>query len=361
MTFRRLILPVLFALSLALAACGGGGNSDSAKETVDKAFQGSIDSANVKLGVNVELEGVPQLSDPVKVQLEGPYKSNGDEKIPSTDWDVSVSGGGQNIEAGVVSTGDNAFIEFGGQAFEVGEEQVATLNKQIASQAGKDKDTSFKDFGIDPTSWLSDAKDEGKADVGGEEATHITAQVDVEKMVKDLNQVVEKAPSGATGGQKPPKITDAQIKKITEVVKAPRIDVFVGDDDKLRKVAMDVEFEVPEADQKAANGIEGGKIAFSIEFTKVGEEQEIKAPENAQPISQLGGALGGVLGGAAGGAAGGGAPAPAAPATPETPAAPAPSGGAPADAEAFKEYSDCIAKADSADTEAIQKCSELLK
>ncbi|MBA2505693.1 MAG: hypothetical protein H0V29_07090, partial [Thermoleophilaceae bacterium] len=36
-------------------------------------------------------------------------------------------------------------------------------------------------------------------------------------------------------------------------------------------------------------------------------------------------------------------------------------GGSAADAEQFKEYSDCIGKADSSDVQAIQKCSELLK
>ncbi|MBA2506775.1 MAG: hypothetical protein H0V29_12685, partial [Thermoleophilaceae bacterium] len=319
MTIRRFILPVLFALSLALAACGGGGDSDSAKETVDKAFKNSIGSANVKLDVTVQLNGIPQLSDPVKVQLKGPYKSNGDKKIPSVDWDVNFSGGGQNIEAGLVSTGDNAYVEFGGQAFQVGEEQVATLNKQIADQAGKNQGTSLADLGIEPTSWLSDAKDEGEADVGGEQATHVSSQVDVAKMVTDLNEVVDKAPAATTGGQKPPKITEAQIKKITDVVKEPRLDVFVGDDDKLRKVAMDIEFDVPEGDRKASGGIESGKIAFAIEFTKVGEDQDIKAPENAKPINELGGALQGILGGAAGGLQGGsgGAGAAPAPATPD--------------------------------------------
>src|SRR5215208_4154730 len=106
------------------------------------------------LNVQAKVEGVQQLSQPISLKIAGPFQSNGKTKLPSFDWDVSVSGGGQAFSGGLVSTGDNAFVNFLGTNYEVGKEQVAQVNQQLSSQAGSNK--TLKDFGIDPQSWVKD-------------------------------------------------------------------------------------------------------------------------------------------------------------------------------------------------------------
>ena len=133
---------------------------------------------------------------------------------------------------------------------------------------------------------------------------------------------------------------------------------------------------MPEADRQQARGIEGGTLELTIEFRDVGKPQQIEAPAQSRPLSdltkQLGGAgalgLGGALGGRQGGGTGQGGRR--APQVPQQQTAAQPprrrprsggSGGSGGDAETFQRYADCLDKADPQDTAALQRCSELLQ
>jgi hypothetical protein len=124
------------------------------------------------------------------------------------------------------------------------------------------------------------------------------------------------------------------------------------DDDIIRRVSGRVEFSVPEGSRQELGGIESGSLEFTVEFTKVNGDQEIEAPSDARPLSDLTTSLGGgrALPGLGGGA----------PEAPEQ--TPAPETGTPAapEGEDFREYADCLDKARPEDTEALQRCADLL-
>lgn len=363
--FRRPLTAVLLLPALGLAACGGGGDGQDAKKTIDTAFKKPIKSANVKLSAQAEVDGVPQLGKPVKFELSGPYQGNGDSKLPSFDWNIKVSGGGQDFAAGVISTGSDAFVTFGGQNYEVGRGAVSRFNRQLADSTKKTKKRSFSAFGINPTDWLKDPSDEGTDDVGGVESNHVSAAVDMGKLLNDLNSVVDKAPAGGVAGRKPAKLTKSQIKSVNDAVKDPKFDVYAGKDDgKLRKLQTDFDFQVPDGKSSQAGGLSGGKITFSLEFTDVGKPVKVGAPSNAKPIGDLTGQLGGLLGaGSLGGGSssgggssyrrgGGGGTAP----PPSTRGL-----GRSASDKALSRYKKCIQKAPNSDVNAIQKCAKLLQ
>jgi hypothetical protein len=341
----------VLALVALLAGCGGGGKDP--QEALNDAFSTPIESANVTLSMKISAEGVPQLEEPAEVKLSGPFQSNGKEKLPSLDWQASVSGAGQSFSGGLVSTGDNAFVNFQGSDYEVGEDQVAQLNQQLGQQT---QDKSLKDFGIDPNNWVTNAEDEGSEEVNGADSQHVSAGVDVEKMLADLNKTVEQA-GAMSGGAAPQQITPEQIEQIKQVVKEPKIDVWVGsDDDILRRLTVVVDFEIPEAQRAQFNGASGGKLEFSLDLAEVNEEQTIEAPANPKPLSELQGSLGGLGGG-------GSTPTPDPGASGDSGSGSggSGSGGSGATAEDFEKYSKCIEQADPSNTAEIQKCSELLK
>src|SRR3954449_4540917 len=191
-TIRSLTL-LVFALAMGvLAACGGGSSAD-VKDTLDKAFSTPIHSARIDLELTLKLDGVKQLNGPVKLSVQGPYETGGNQTIPKADWDIAASASGQNFSAGFISTGDNAWIGFQGQNYEVGKAAVAQINQQIKQAAGQNKSKGFSQFGIDPRDWLTDAKDEGTDKVGGVETDHVSAALDVSKFVDDLNRLLKKA------------------------------------------------------------------------------------------------------------------------------------------------------------------------
>src|SRR3954462_15443655 len=153
---KRLLL-VVSILALALVAgCGGGGGGSSTdgRALIDKAFKASIPSADMTLNIQAKVNGVAQLSQPISLKVAGPYQSNGKGKLPSFNWQVSVSGGGQAFSGGVISTGDNAFVNFQGTNYEVGAEQVGQVNQQLSQSTSGGK--TLKDFGIDPQAWVKD-------------------------------------------------------------------------------------------------------------------------------------------------------------------------------------------------------------
>lgn len=331
---------VAAAAAAGVAACGGDDDQE-ARDQLRRAFDQPIGSAVVTADVEVRIEGIDELRDPIRLQVTGPYRSGGDEQLPSFDWDVGFSGGGQPITGSLASTGDNVFVTFGGTAYEVGEEEVARFNRDLASESEGSGERSLSQFGIDPAQWLSEATDEGEEQVAGVETTHIRAKVDVPKLLDDLNTLIDRAGGAVTGSQPPPKLTDEQQEDVAEAVSEPVLDVYVGnEDDVVRRLAATLELEVPEGSRDDVGGIEGGRISFSVEFADVGREVRVEAPSDPRPISELAEQFGGF------GALGEGI-------VPQA-------GGTGGGQDEFTRYAQCLEEADPSDLHAIQACSELL-
>lgn len=348
---RTFALVLLVLPPLALSACGGKSEGD-VKSLLDKAFSAPIKSANVKLDLQVKVDGVQQLKDPVKLSLQGPYESGASKTIPKVDWDIAVNAAGQSFSAGLVSTGDNAFVNFQGTSYEVGAQTIAQANQQIKDAAGKTDKKGLGDFGVDARNWIQDAKEEGDEKIAGADTTHVSAKLDVGRFLDDVNQLAQRAGNQLQGGAQVQQLTAAQKKQIQDVVKNPRFDVYVGkDDNTIRRLSADLPFDVPKEQQGQVQGLSGGRLSFSIEFAEVGKPQTIKAPTGAKPIAELTSKLGGLSGALGGGAAGGGA----------SSGSGSSGGAAGPTAKELQAYSECLQKADPSDAAELQKCSDLLK
>jgi hypothetical protein len=323
-----LLLPALLAVSF-FGACGDD-DSASVTELLDKAFETPIGSADMTLDIELELDGIDELQDPIEIALTGPYDSSEKGKIPSLDWDITVGAQNQSFNANLTSTGDRAFVGFQGTDYEVSQETVQALNRQLAASEEEEGGRDLTDFGINAREWVVDAEEDGGEEVAGVETTHVSGKLDITRVLDDLNVVVEEAAKlgGQIGQEAPPALTEEQKDQIEDVVQDPTFDAYVGnDDDALHRLSADIDFEVPEESREALGGLDGGRISFSIEFANIGEAQPITAPDNPRPIAELTQQLQGLLGGAV--------------ATPET------GGGTTTtppqtDAEKQKAYEDCV-------------------
>jgi hypothetical protein len=346
---RILRLTLLLVTLVALAGCGDDeGDQARAKALLRDAFGRSIGSALVSVDLEADLNGNRQLDQPVRVKVGGPYRSNGDGKLPDTDWDIGISGGGQTFTFGLLTTAGKAFLDFQGTSYALGEKTVRAIERPPGT---KPKESLTKRLGVDLLGWVNDAKIAGDADVAGVPTRHVEAGLDVGKVLRGLNTIAGRA-AGAAPQAARAQLTDDQIDAVRRYVDDPRLDVYVGKTDgKIRRLSVDLEFEVPEDARAKVGGLEGGTVELDVELAQVGQPQKVEEPDDARPISELTKQLGslGVLGTLFGGKAPGG-----------------PTGGAgptgtPPTSDQFQRYADCLDAAKPDDRAAIDRCADLLR
>jgi hypothetical protein len=348
MTYRPrtvlILVLALFGLAAVVGCGGGGGDSKEASTSTDvntllkDTFSGkqTIESGKVDLAVRIDAKGGSAgSSGPISVHLSGPFQSQGKGKLPLLDLDAKIEGAGQNISAGVVSTGDKGFVSFQGSDYAVTDaifQEFKRGYEQAQTQADKQKGQSLASLGMDPQRWLTNPKNAGEAKVGDEDTIRITGDVDVAKLLDDVNAALEKARSlGVQGSANlPEKLTEQQKQQAAEAVKKLSVEIFTGKDDRiLRRMLVNL---------TADSGGQSADVTLDLQLTDVNADQEIKTPSDAKPFDQLLSQLGG-LGGLAGTTGSGG------------------SGGA--SSANLEKYSKCIDDAGS-DAAKARKCADLL-
>lgn len=365
LTRRRSVAAVLVVVAIpgaaAVTGCGGSdakGNDGDATALIDTAFDKSIKSSDLKLDAELKIQGLQGFDKPIRLQASGPYIAS-TTTVPKLDLDVSLGGAGQgqSLQTGFLSTGDRAFLKFGGEFYEQPQATVTAANKQLR----QDKGSKQNALGIDPKSWLRGAKMQDDATIDGVKSSHVSVKVDVRSMLKDLNSVARKGSTALGGATAPKPLDQKRLNEAADTIRSPTFDVYVGKDDGLvHRVSGNLALSVPKKDRAQASGISGGSLRFTLDLSKPNGGQTVKAPATSRPISELSTQLGGAaaLGGLAGGAGGSATT----PATPPT-TTPDPAGGSTAtpSSESFKRYADCLDKAKPEDTQALTRCRSELK
>lgn len=265
-----------------LPGCGTDGTQTAG--ALERAFDKTVDSAQVSLDLEARVRGVAELEDPMRLRASGPYVNNGPGELPSLNWKIDADGRGMGFSARAISSGDNAWLEVLGTPYEIGEEPLAELERSHARRSGGGD--VLEALGVDPADWFVDPSDEGGEDVAGVPTTHVSARLDVERFLTDMDRVAERMQPGAD------RITPAQRQALVQAVKEPAVDVWVGDDDIVRRLEAEVDFDVPEDQRAKADGLESGTISFKLELADVGRRQVIREPKDARPIEELFGAGG---------------------------------------------------------------------
>ena len=345
----RLLLPLLIALlGIGLiAGCGGGDEADSGTDVnqlLDETFSGGkdINSGRIDLGLRVESQGGEQ-SGPVTIDISGPFQSEGEGRLPRFQISASLQGAGENLEAGVTSTGDAGYVNLQGTDYQVSRMvfQQFKAGFEQTQQQDQQEGQSLASLGIDPRRWLTNARNAGESEVGGTETIKITGGVDVGRLLDDVNTALERTRSlGLQGAEElPERLTEEQKRQATEAVRNLAVEIHTGKEDKiLRRMLIRLDLQAPEGTDTL--GVSSARIALDLSLLELNEDQEITAPESPRPFEELVGSLGGLgLGGAGGGAGGG--------------------GGGGASQENLQKYSQCIQAAGN-DTQKARECSELL-
>jgi hypothetical protein len=269
---KRLALIAL----LALAGCGGDDDAgtESARALLERGFATDVDSGVITLDARVDLDGGP-FEGALRVELEGPFRSGGGPtKMPDLDLTFLAEGAGQEFEGGLIATRENGWVEYDGQAYEFGEELWSGWVETLENPPPGEPET-FAEAGVDPLDWMTDVEEAGEEDVGGAPTTKLTGRLDAERMLRDFNRLPGEA------------LSEDELETVNEVLGEVEFEAWIGEDDIWRRVSVETDFDVPEAERDAFDGLRGGTLSLDIGLDDPNEPVEIERPAEARPIDEL--------------------------------------------------------------------------
>lgn len=273
----RRALPALLAVVVAVAAgCGGDDDagSESAGTLLERGFATDVDTGILTLEAEVELYG--DVEGKFRLELEGPFRAAASPtQLPDLDMEFRAEGAGQEYEGRATVTRENAWIEFEGETYEVGEEQWARARGALDAEAKGEPET-FADAGIDPLEWVTDLEEAGEEEVAGIAATKVTGRLDPERILRDVGRV---------SGTDP--IPESVLDQVDDVAGDVELETWIGGDDIWRRISAETDFKVPEDERDAAGGLEGGTISLDVRLDDPNERVEIDTPADAQPLDEL--------------------------------------------------------------------------
>src|SRR3954452_2954272 len=261
----------LLAVALGVGAVAISGCNAQEASVVKTAFAKDISSANVTIALSMSSKaGETSIGD------SGPYRSHGRGKLPSVDWNLTVSGGPAPgpIEAELISTGGDAFVVYQGDTYQVGKDKIAQLGALGATNpSGTDISKLLSQMG----DWFPESDAQQNATLNGEAVTRFTGRLDLSEALKDMKSLAQQP--GASGFEGLKQLSGGDLSQIAKSVSDPRFTVDIAKaDGKLRRIA---------ARAKVKDGSSAGTISFSLQLKDVDKPVNITAPASGKPIEQL--------------------------------------------------------------------------
>jgi hypothetical protein len=255
----------------ALAVSAFGAEEASLVKT---AFEQDIKSANVTLDISMKGPGAE-----TAIKLAGPYQSNGEKKLPSLDWKLNLTAAGlpKPIEGQLISTGDDAFVVYGGETYQVGKENISKLGLDAAKGKGSGMGSAdIAKLMSQMQDWFPETSGTQDAELNGEPVTRISGKLDLSVALKDMKALAKQGASGFEGLEE---LSNSDLKEAEKMVSDPNFTIDVGKSDgKLRRIAANMSIN--------AEG-EKGTVAISLSLADVDKPVTIDAPSSGRPIEEL--------------------------------------------------------------------------
>jgi hypothetical protein len=290
------LLAALAALATAFAACGGSSDksSEDPQTVIDNASLEGVESGSIELSLGIKAEG--DEGGDLAVKVSGPFES-GSKNLPQLAMTASAKGSakGENIdfEGGLTLLSDRAFVNYEGTEYEVDPTTfgfVKSSFEQAQQQGGSESNPADVTAcqkaatGLKVGDFVDNLTNDGSADVDGTATTKVSGDLNVGGAIDAIIKLTENpACSSQLEAAGPLPIGELEKAKgeLTSAVKSAHVEVYVGDDNIIRKLAAELTIE-PKGSSK-----EKVEVEFELSLSGVNEEQEISAPANAKPLEGL--------------------------------------------------------------------------
>jgi len=308
-----LVLIVTLALAVAVAGCGGDSSGNAAPEETattaavsadqivkdSEAKMAAVESASFVADMGLTIQGdASQMSDPtaqamladgVTLHAEG-ASSN---QPTAVDMKMNVSLGGQNLAFGMMSQGDESWIEYQGTWYALDKKNAKTLDEQ--AQTGAAPTEQLKSLGIDPTTWGTSYELVDTTELNGVKVYHVKASADPQKLANSLMKAVEdptlmKKLGGGSGDlaqiEQALKENKKQAKELGKSLMNVSVDYWIGVDDMLMYKAQ-FSAALDTKGQKDMEGVEGMGLKATVSMSKFNEPVSVTPPKKAKSFDEL--------------------------------------------------------------------------
>lgn len=315
----------------------------------------------ITLSLAVAPAGSSTITRPLELSFGGPFTIAGGGRPPQSDFTIAISAQGHRAGLQVISADGRGYITLSGQSYRMPASSFAKLQSGFGSLAGssgaarKSSSDTLGKLGIRPLDWLTNPRVVGTATINGAATTRISAGVDTQALLADLNKLLAKAGSltgGSGAGALPQSISAADQRRIAAALGSPRLSVWTGTADKvIRKLTVTARIPVTGRTRSLLGGMTKAVVTFDFEYSHLNQPQTIVAPSASQPYSVFRAKVstflqeiqGGLSTGSLNGSAGTGTT----------------QSGTGTSASAAQQYTNCITAA-KGDVSKMQKCSKLL-
>lgn len=294
------VFAVLAALSIVLAACGGGSDKSdaSAQAVLEEATLQGIESGDVDLSLDLSAPGAE--GGRVSASLSGPFQGEGEGSLPQLAMTAQAKGdyNGKKIDfdGGLTLLPNSAYVEYEGTQYEV-DPTTYSFIEQTLKQAQRESGAETGAAGVagcqeelgklEVADFLENGRNEGSADVGGTGTTKVSGELNVSGAIDSLLEVLESDACRSQLAAAAPLPSQSEIEaaesEVTSSVKKPQVSVYVGDDGIVRRISAELTVEP----QSGGSGPKSVEVDLDLKLTGVNEEQTISAPDKAKPLSKL--------------------------------------------------------------------------
>jgi hypothetical protein len=241
--------------------------------TADKL--GEIRSGTMVLRIVASTRG----GDDTGFEIGGPFSLPEGESLPEAELAYERLGEEVSEALVFVSTGEAAFLEVDGQAYELPPEQVSTL----VGSADPGDEGPFD--GLDVSAWAIEPKASEGDVVDGVETEVVRADLDVVAAVNDLFDMARDF-----GAADLPSVKGDEAERLRRAVETATLELVTGKEDRfLRRlrVAIELGARAPEDLDPALRDLLGVRFKLVLSISDPNQEIDVPAPSNPLPYESL--------------------------------------------------------------------------
>ena len=269
-------LAVAAALMLSLASCGADA-SDVVTETAHNLEE--LRSGLLELRVFTESAPGEEETAQAGFELIGSFQLPEEGALPVADLEYTDVGADEPVTQGFIATGEQAFIEVDGQAYEIPPDQTQTL----LGTGGNDEPV-FEGASVDD--WLVDPELTEGESLDGAEVDRVSGELDVVTALNDLFGIAQRF--GASAAFTP--IEGDEAERLENAVESSSMEIITGSEDRLlRRLLIEVELALGEDVELAEvlGPLAGTSFIIDMSISEPNQPIEVEPPPDALPLEEL--------------------------------------------------------------------------